>query len=665
MLASLLSVGSFVMAGPAHAAVTGFTVNMSSDAADANPGNGSCATTSGSCSLRAAIQEMDALGQPVNNITIPAGTYTLTLAGSGEDWAATGDLDIRVPMKIVGTVGSTVIKGGTGFGDRIFDIPAANTSDVTLNGLKIQGGAAPGAENGGGLRILGTGTFYAINVTWSGNSAGGSGGGLYTAAGTLKLTIVTFSGNSAGANGGGLDLEGSVVTTNFDHLTVSNNTAFQGGGISAFVSPGATGSIPLLTMSTFTGNTTLPGGFGGGMALSRAKVATTTVSGNTASYGGGVELVGSSLPTALAGRIVISGNTANVSGGGIYTSNCGSSCGSLLHVVLDGNSASQDGSGMFVNDGLSVEKSTINANHTLGQGAYGGAVYHRGSLGALVVTNSTIGENTSGPVASGVVIDATTVDRFTNVTVGNNTGGTANGIVVTPGKTPPQLFDSIVSGVGASCTRPLDSRGHNLERGDTCGFHATGDIVNKDPILQPLADNGGGTHTMRIGSKSPAIDKGDNATCPIYDQRSGRRPWDGDGNATVVCDIGAFELGPTSANVDVGFASVVPTVSGQTVTYVMTLKNTGAFGSTDSIVTVVLPSSLQFVSCSATLSGRCEGSGNVRTISYASVAKSTSPKVTIVATIAGTGRIDAPLTVWSENTDWFPVDNTATATIQV
>lgn len=657
--------GASIPLQPAHGAVLGFTVNSTGDAPDSNVGNGKCATASGQCTLRAAIQESNALGNAANTINLPAGTITLTVAGSSEDSSATGDLDIKVNMKLLGSASGTTIKAGASFDDRIFDVPSGKAPNVELHLMTIQGGKAPGTQGGGGLRYRGTGSLLVIDTTFTGNSTGGPGGGLYQSSGTLNLNLTNFTNNTAGTRGGGAALEKSATTTQFSHLTFTGNTAFEGGGLAAFVVTGATGSIPKMDMSTFTGNQTTAGGYGGGMAVARTSMVWTTISGNTASYGGGMEIVGSTQPVGVAGRNTISGNTATVNGGGIYTKNCGSSCGSLLHVTVEDNTATKEGSGIYVNDGLSVEKTTIDANSTGGQGAYGGTVYHAGSAGKLVITNSTIGENTGGPVSGGVVDAATTTDVFTNVTIGNNSGGTANGVALTPSATAPQLKNTVVSSSGTNCNRSLASLGHNLDSGNSCGFNQSGDKVNIDPLLEPLADNGGGTHTMRIGKQSPALDSGDNNGCPIYDQRSGRRPWDGNGSGGDVCDIGAFELGPSSANVDVGFSSVTATVSAGKVTYVLNLKNTGAFDSTDSILTDTLPGTLSFVSCTATLGGVCSGTGNSRKVTYGTIALGSTPKVTIVATILGTGTITDSMVVWSENTDWFPVDNTASATIQV
>jgi hypothetical protein len=92
------------------------------------------------------------------------------------------------------------------------------------------------------------------------------------------------------------------------------------------------------------------------------------------------------------------------------------------------------------------------------------------------------------------------------------------------------------------------SDGHNLigvVEGAT-GFGAAGDLLGHvgnplDPMLAPLANNGGPTRTHALLAGSPAIDKGDNAGAPAADQRGVARPRDGDGNGSLIADIGAFE----------------------------------------------------------------------------------------------------------------------------
>ena len=86
-------------AAPSRAAT--FNVDSTADAVDANPGNGSCATATQACTLRAAVQESSALSG-ADIINLPAGTYTLTLTGPDEDGGSTGDLDVSGSLTITG-----------------------------------------------------------------------------------------------------------------------------------------------------------------------------------------------------------------------------------------------------------------------------------------------------------------------------------------------------------------------------------------------------------------------------------------------------------------------------------------------------------------------------------------------------------------------------------
>ena len=132
-----------------------FTVNSTLDTIDANPGDGICADAGGQCTLRAAINESNAL-QFSQNIYVPAGTYILTIAGTDEDAGYTGDLDILDTVAIYGDGPDQTIIDANQI-DRILHINPINacagldncTEDVTqLSGLTIQGGAAP---YGGGI----------------------------------------------------------------------------------------------------------------------------------------------------------------------------------------------------------------------------------------------------------------------------------------------------------------------------------------------------------------------------------------------------------------------------------------------------------------------------------------------------------------------------------
>ena len=73
-------------AAPAQGA--SFTVDATHDAVDASPGDGVCADAGGACTLRAAVMETNALAG-ADEISLPPGTYVLSIPGAGED--ADGD----------------------------------------------------------------------------------------------------------------------------------------------------------------------------------------------------------------------------------------------------------------------------------------------------------------------------------------------------------------------------------------------------------------------------------------------------------------------------------------------------------------------------------------------------------------------------------------------
>src|SRR5207244_3796115 len=79
--------------------------------------------------------------------------------------------------------------------------------------------------------------------------------------------------------------------------------------------------------------------------------------------------------------------------------------------------------------------------------------------------------------------------------------------------------------------------------GCTIGGTTTGNLLDTDPLLGPLQDNGGPTFTQAIDTNSPAYNAGNPGAasgtfpCETTDQRGAARPQDGR------CDVGAFEAG--------------------------------------------------------------------------------------------------------------------------
>jgi hypothetical protein len=140
------------------------------------------------------------------------------------------------------------------------------------------------------------------------------------------------------------------------------------------------------------------------------------------------------------------------------------------------------------------------------------------------------------------------VARLVNVTFAGNSaaGGTGpripagdgfGGAIYTTNGTL-WLGNSILaySPSGGNAFGPLTDGGHNLSSDASCSFTNAGSLNNTDPLLGPLADNGGPTLTMALLAGSPAIDAGDDALAPALDQRGVRRP------QGAHSDMGAFEF---------------------------------------------------------------------------------------------------------------------------
>lgn len=88
-----------------------FNVDDTADLVDEDTTDGLCETFFTTCSLRAAIQQANALTGPgTDTINVPVGIYKLSLPRVGLDTPLTGDLDITDDLDIVGAgPGKTII----------------------------------------------------------------------------------------------------------------------------------------------------------------------------------------------------------------------------------------------------------------------------------------------------------------------------------------------------------------------------------------------------------------------------------------------------------------------------------------------------------------------------------------------------------------------------
>ena len=396
--------------------------------------------------------------------------------------------------------------------------------DVTLQG---PGRDALTIDAAGQSQVLVVGGFSSSKGTFTANDLTIANGAY---AGSLAACIEGFGGavvlnrvdvtncHATGTYellfGGAVD----VTTLQMTDSTISNSSVSGTGahsnaaGGGAYVSDGAT-----LVRSSISGNSASApyadydsyASVGGGL-YSRGDL--TLVDSTTS---------GNSIEATNAGE--------NARGGGIYVRGVATISGS----TIDGNSADGDGGGVFkavfsvygdppppYDTKLGITDSTITGNTA----ALGGGI---ATSRPLHLANSTIAFNTGVDGGGGVMF------RLAGVYDSSGLFDAQSSIIAvdTVGDAPAFAAD-----LGSDDT--LDMSGaNNLIVDADAAITLPPDTIAADPLLQPLADNGGPTRTLALADASPAIDTGNNAADLDFDQR-------GEGFPRVAgsaADIGAFE----------------------------------------------------------------------------------------------------------------------------
>jgi hypothetical protein len=179
---------------------------------------------------------------------------------------------------------------------------------------------------------------------------------------------------------------------------------------------------------------------------------------------------------------------------------------------------------------------TLSMTHSTVSGNYEG-VFNQETESTVSMAQVTVSGNDEG-------IDSSygAITSVTHATV------TANqvGINLSPyGTTTVTIDNSVVGGNELDCQPFADtilSLGYNLDSDGTCSLTEPTDLSNTNPMLGPLADNGGPTQTHALLWTSPAIDAGSCGDMTT-DQRGMPCPMDflTVPNADDGCDIGSFE----------------------------------------------------------------------------------------------------------------------------
>jgi CSLREA domain-containing protein len=299
------------------------TVDVSTDARDAHPGDGVCDDGTGHCPLRAAIDETNARPGIANTITIAPGVDpTLTIPGIGEDANATGDLDVAGMLTIEGN-GATV---------------DANHLD---NGIDVEHGSLTlhdiSVVHAGGADIFAKGDVTLDHVTLSG-ATGPFGGGAVMEPGTnLVMTDSIVTDNHVGLYCGGLSIGGRAT---IERSTISNNSSNNSGGILTGWLGQAGGEVTIEN-STITGNsgtTTINSSAeGSGLAADsvvhviRSTIASNNQTGLEAAAYGSIDVAGSIVQTDYGPACQLGTSGAITSNGG----NVGSDASCFLTAPLD------------------------------------------------------------------------------------------------------------------------------------------------------------------------------------------------------------------------------------------------------------------------------------------------------------------------------------------
>ena len=376
-----------------------------------------------------------------------------------------------------------------------------------------------------------------------------SGGGLFvTNSAQVTLDRSVISANLSDGLGGGAmaDRNGMIA---IESSVVEQNQALAGGGL--FVGVNNSGSIPLREPER---------GFfePGQISLNDSQVID-----NQAFVGAGVSSEGGYFASNYS---EIANNVADYAGGGIYSE--GGELAVFLSSVI-GNGAPLAAGLAATDSGCSVTIRRSRIANNIASGNYGGAIIagcsgvvkyseisnNEAALAAglfatglpapadsLNINNTTItgnsGEFFSGLLAAEVNINAVTVSH--NTVTGPSTGGAAIDLERGNATVRNSIFSNTTGGpdfgfIGATFSGSLD---YTLVQNAAGKLPVgAGNITGLDPLLGPLADNGGPTLTRSLLSGSPALDSADPGISLTIDQRGFVREFNGR------ADMGAYEYG--------------------------------------------------------------------------------------------------------------------------
>jgi len=495
------------------------------DAIDVAPGDGACATASGTCTLRAAVMEANALPGP-DRVLLGPGTHVLSIDGFEEDEGLTGDVDVTDDLELLGAGRELTIIDGQA-DDRLLH---ARDVEFVVRDVTLTGGQAVNNTCCGGMLFAWDSLLVLRHAAVTGCLESD------IAIRGFRSDVLVEDLHSFLNTCDILDIGEGLTTVRdsaFDsldsrpgrprvHVRARSSLVFTNSVIDGAPNGAAGIAAAGLTVVTHSIIRSCSGGalFVAGTAseaylvrCSLAESGGTSVS--AVSTRGPLTVLESELAFNMGGALAfnfgacrlirssIHDNDSEASGGGVNSGPI-----AVLDVVdstISNNTAGGDGGGLSINGSASLINTTITGNHAMGDG---GGIYRSAfSEGLLTVANSVFQGNTA-----------------------DNAGNHCIGTITLLG---PMLIGE---------ADPLECE----LLGDLSALQ-----LGTDPLLAPLDDYGGPTSTRFPLPGSPALDAGsplppgsDPAACSWFDQRGVPRP------QGLGCDLGAVEVRDDPAGID-------------------------------------------------------------------------------------------------------------------
>ncbi len=433
--------------------------------------------------------------------------------------------------------------GGAGLGGGIFSQGALTLNRVTLVANTARGGnggVTGGGGGGGGVGAdatstsgagFGAGFISSGSSGGVGDSRGGGGGGFRSSEnGGSGTGDGSGGGSPTGVGGHGGDIGGIAPGG-----SGGNGSGGGGSGLSPF--SGAGGGFG----QGGGGGGSSGGGGGGGVGGGGGGG---SEGGGGGGFGGGGGGAGGDGFGGAGGFGGGGGGGAGGSGGG-GAGGFGGGAGSD-NVPSTGGGGAGMGGAIFNHQGeLQIQNSTLSGNAALGgtgaasgQGL-GGAIFNFN--GQIDMDSATVAFNSAD--AGGAVYDLGYLATDTGDPAGHayTAGATLANSILSNSTGGPDVVSNapstVVNGSANTVPAAVDASASNLvvSRSALGSGTIQGAPLTTDPLLQPLAHNGGLTPTHAISATSPAFDAGQTALAT--DQRGVTRP------QGAADDIGAFELG--------------------------------------------------------------------------------------------------------------------------